>query len=82
MTAPRQPGQHDADTTAAQDLPQAPPRPGPPPAGYRPPEFVVEVWVSPQLRARHPDWPLSLHEAVQVGHRPNPERDPEPEVEP
>jgi len=82
MTAhPQKPAEHGPVTPPGKALPEAS-QPGPPPADYLPPEFVVEIWTSPQIRARHPDWPLSLHEAVIVSHRQNPEYDPEPEAEP
>jgi hypothetical protein len=75
------PGDHRPDTSAGQDLPEAP-HPAPPAAGYRRPEYVVEIWACPELRARHPDRPLSLHEALNLGHHRKPERDADREAEP
>jgi len=40
---------------------------------YKPKDYVVVLWVAPELRERYPDMPLSLHEALQVGR--TPERD-------
>jgi hypothetical protein len=38
----------------------------------RRPEYVVILWVAPELRERNPDMPLSLHEALQVGRPSDP----------
>ncbi len=46
------------------------------------PAYVVEVLINPQLRARNPGRPLTLCEALQVGHGPEPGRKPEPDLEP
>jgi hypothetical protein len=50
----------------------------------RRPEFVIEIWASPQLREQNPGRALSLSEAL--GHQPAARRDrepdPEPEIEP
>jgi hypothetical protein len=50
----------------------------------RRPEFVIEVWASPQLREQNPGRALSLSEAL--GRQPAARRDrepaPEPEIEP
>jgi hypothetical protein len=40
---------------------------------YKPKDYVVVLWIAPELRERYPDMPLSLHEALQVGR--SPERD-------
>jgi hypothetical protein len=40
---------------------------------YKPKNYVVVLWIAPELRERYPDTPLSLHEALQAGR--NPERD-------
>jgi anti-sigma regulatory factor (Ser/Thr protein kinase) len=36
-------------------------------AAYRP-EYTVVLAISPQMRVRHPEWPLSLEEALSRGH--------------
>ena len=50
----------------------------------RRPEFVIEIWASPQLREQNPGRTLSLSEAL--GRQPATPRgrepDPEPEIEP
>jgi hypothetical protein len=38
--------------------------------------------INPDLRARHPEWPLSLCEALELGRNPEPRREPEPDLEP
>ena len=48
----------------------------------RPPEYVIEIWVSPQLRERSPGRPLSLSEALQAGRQEAPRTDPEPDAQP
>jgi hypothetical protein len=52
----------------------------------RRPEYVIEIWASPQLRSKDPGRPLSLAEALQAGRQPaagrDREPDPEPEIEP
>jgi hypothetical protein len=52
----------------------------------RRPEYVIEIWASPQLRDKDPGRPLSLAEALQAGRQPaagrDREPDPEPELEP
>jgi hypothetical protein len=50
------------------------------PAAARP-EFVIELWASPQLRERNPGRPLSLYEALEAGREPAPGREPEPDPE-
>jgi hypothetical protein len=49
-------------------------------------DWAIEVWIHPQLREWNPRRPLSLWEALEVGHdrepRRQPERDLEPEAEP
>jgi hypothetical protein len=54
------------------------------PAGSRAPDYVIELWVSPELRDRDPGRPLSLAEALEVGHgdAAGPAREPELEAEP
>jgi hypothetical protein len=53
--------------------PQQPARPSRPEPGRtwstadRPPAYVIVWWIAPELRDRHPEMPLSLHEALQVG---------------
>jgi hypothetical protein len=58
----------------------------PPAQTGRRPEFVVEIWASPQLREQNPGRPLSLREALDAGRGPasrtEPELDPEPEAGP
>jgi hypothetical protein len=34
--------------------------------------YTVVVAISPQMRARHPEWPLSLEEALSLGRDPDP----------
>lgn len=52
------------------------------PAGSRAPDYVIELWASPELRARNPGR-LSLAEALEVGHdAAGLTWDPEPEAEP
>jgi len=34
---------------------------------YTPRDYVIVLWVDPEMRRRNPDMPLSLHEALQVG---------------
>jgi len=51
------------------------------PAGSRAPAYVIEVCVSPELRAWNPGRPLSLAEALDVGHGGAAGLDPEPELE-
>jgi hypothetical protein len=46
----------------------------------RRPEFVIEIWASPQLRAQDPGRPPSLCEAL--GRGPATRREPEPDLEP
>ena len=47
------------------------------------PDFVIEIAISPQLRDRDPGRPLSLQEALEVGHQPQARAEPpEPEAEP
>ncbi len=52
----------------------------------RRPEFVIEIWASPQLRQQNPGRALTLSEALEAGCQPSPHRipelDPEPEIEP
>ena len=50
----------------------------------RRPEFVIEIWASPQLREQDPGRALSLSEALgrQPAARRDREPDPEPEIEP
>jgi hypothetical protein len=59
---------------------------------YTPRDYVIVLWIDPEMRRRNPDMPLSLHEALQVGREfdPNyptpipgarrraPDREPEP----
>jgi hypothetical protein len=47
--------------------------------GGKPPQFVIEVWASPQLRNQVPSRAPSLAEALA---RPATPRDPEPDREP
>lgn len=42
------------------------------PGGTRP-EYVVVVWINPQMRERYPRQPLSLHEACQLGRQADPD---------
>jgi len=66
-----------------QPPPCRPPSAGPPPAGRRPPEYVIELWVSPQLTARAQRQAAPPAGLWQLGLRdPDPEPDPEPEAEP
>jgi hypothetical protein len=53
------------------------------PAGNRAPAYVIELWASPELRARNPGRPLSLAEALEVAHgdAAGLDRDPDPELE-
>jgi hypothetical protein len=44
----------------------------------RPPKFAVVVWIAPELRQRNPEMPLSLHEALNLGRQPEPDREAEP----
>ncbi len=47
-------------------------RPSRPPRAYpkgRPGKFVIVLAVSKEMRARYPDSPLSLAEALERGHR-------------
>jgi hypothetical protein len=46
----------------------------------RRPVYVIPLWVSPQLRERMPDLPLSLAEA-EAAAQAEPEAEPEPEAE-
>jgi hypothetical protein len=59
------------------------PAPGPGGGGIRVPEYVIEIYITPQLRQRDPARPLTLLEALDTG-RPAPKaaaRDaPEPEA--
>ena len=50
----------------------------------RRPEFVIEIWASPQLREQNPGRALSLTEALgrQPAARRDREPDPDPEIEP
>lgn len=41
----------------------------------------IVTWISPQLRAREPDLPLSLDERCRIGHRGPRRADPEPQPE-
>jgi hypothetical protein len=43
---------------------------------------VIEVWISPEMRARNPDRPLTLCEVLKIGRQPKPDRQPEPDLEP
>jgi len=58
----------------------------PPDRSSRRPEFVIEIWASPQLRQQNPGRARTLSEALEAGCQPsphrNPEPDPEPEIEP
>jgi len=56
------------------------PEPGTLPMAGRPPiEYYVVVAVAPWMRERYPDMPLSLDEALRVGHSdPEPDREAEP----
>jgi hypothetical protein len=53
------------------------------PAGSRAPAYVIELWASPELRARNPARPLSLAEALEAAHgyAAGLDRDPDPELE-
>jgi len=63
--------------------PQAPPPREPQDQrGGRPPEYVIEIWASSELRERDQARPLSLSEALQAGRPPAPGKDPEPDLEP
>ena len=52
----------------------------------RRPEYVIEIWASPQLRQQNPGRALTLSEALEAGRQPaargDREPDPEPEIEP
>ena len=47
----------------------------------RRPEFVIEIWASPQLREQNPGRALSLSEALEAGHQRAAYRDREPDPE-
>jgi hypothetical protein len=42
-------------------------KPPEPQGVYTPRDYVIVLWVDPEMRRRNPDMPLSLHEALQVG---------------
>jgi hypothetical protein len=42
---------------------------------YKPKDYVVVLWIAPELRERRPDMPLSLHEAAKLGLDPEPDRE-------
>jgi hypothetical protein len=48
----------------------------------RRPEYVIEIWASPQLRDQDPGRALSLSEALDAGRQPAARRDVEPDLEP
>jgi hypothetical protein len=49
----------------------------------RRPQFVVEIWASPQLRDRDPNRALSLSEVLEAGRQPaaGGDREPDPQLE-
>ncbi len=86
------------DGGVANREPAPQPEASPPDASgiYRPRDYVIVVWIDPEMRRRNPGMPLSLHEALQVGrefdpqypipipgaHRRAPDRTTELEAEP
>lgn len=56
MTARLDPGPHATGQTDGE----------PRDTGHRP-DYVIEIWISPQMLARNPDRPLPLWEALEVG---------------
>ena len=42
-------------------------KPPEPQGVYTPRDYVIVLWVDPEMRRRNPDMPFSLHEALQVG---------------
>ena len=82
----RKAGGRQRDRQARPDSAQAtdPARPAgrPIPNPYPPPAYVIEVWISPEMRARNPDRPLTLCEVLKIGRQPKPDRQPEPDLEP
>jgi hypothetical protein len=66
--------------------PQAAPAAEPQDRTGRQPQFVIEIWASPQLRQQNPDRAQSLSEAIKAGRHPAAHRDREPdpqlEIEP
>ncbi len=83
---PRQAGPPIADTQAGSTASAAAPGSARRDIGRGSPDYVVEVWVSDQLRARHARTGLSLWQALEAGRQPAPgaerQPDPEPEAEP
>ena len=77
------PLEEDTTTTRSARTPRRP-VPERQPAGSRAPAYVIELWASPELRARNPGRPLSLAEALEVAHGDAAclARDPELEAEP
>ena len=59
------PPEEDSTMTRSARTPRQP-VPEQQPAGSRAPDYVIELWVSPELRARDPGRPLSLAEALEV----------------
>jgi hypothetical protein len=64
--APRRRGQRPAQPPR----PARPPRPEPSPHDRYRPDYTVVLQIAPELRARHPEWPLSLEEALNAGQPP------------
>jgi hypothetical protein len=59
-----------------------PPEPTASQAGYRRPDYVIETWVSDQLRDRIQRRGPSLDEALRPTNTPERASEPEPEAEP
>ncbi len=82
----QQPGEPTADTQARQTAPAAGPGRTRRDLGGGSPDYVADVWVSDQLRAKHARTDVSLWQALAVGRQPAPGAeqwpDPEPEAEP
>ena len=89
-TEPKDPGERDqapdATPRARQRGRQARPRSAKPASPAQPhtrshrPQWVIEYWISPQMRARNPNRPLTLCEVLEIGRTPEP-REPGPDLE-
>jgi hypothetical protein len=53
---PEPPGRDDGQQTSNLDV-------------YKPKDYVVVLWIGPELRERYPDMPLSLYEAAELGRK-------------
>jgi len=70
----QQPGELIADPQATQTAPAAGPCRARRDLGGGSPDYVVDVWVSDQLRAKHGRTGLSLWQALEAGRHPRTRR--------